>query len=125
MSRADAYYTKDPDGLEEFEAVIRRLKGHNWYHEISPVKLRPSLLVAHGVSLLQAFIFGRNLYQAAIDTSSDAMCALEGLESRFEACSDAVANAVYAGAFFELYFESQSNFREVPKTGQIDPLFRH
>lgn len=51
---------------------------------------------------LQAFIFGRNLYQAAVGTSSDAMRALEGLGSRLEAFSDAVANAVYAGALFEL-----------------------
>lgn len=124
-ARADFDYTSDPDGLEVFEGVIKGLKSHNWYQQNPAVKQGMSLLAAPGVSLLQAFIFGRNLYQAAVGTSSDAMRALEGLEARLEACSDAVANAVYAGAYFELYFGPQGNLRHIPKTGQIDPLFRH
>lgn len=124
-ARADFDYTGDADGLEQFEVVIKGLKSHNWYQQNPAVKQGLALLAHPGVSLLQAFIFGRNLYQAAVGTSSDAMRALEGLGSRLEACSDAVANAVYAGAFFELYFGRQGNLREILKTGQIDPLFRH
>jgi hypothetical protein len=124
-ARADFDYTGDEDGLEQFEAVIKGLKSCNWYQQNPAVKQGLSLLAQSGVSLLQAFIFGRNLYQAAVGTSSDAMRALEGLESRAEAWPDAVANAVYAGAYFELYFGPQGNLREVPKTGQIDLLFQH
>lgn len=124
-ARADFAYTGDPNGLEQFEAVIEGLKSHNWYKQNPAVKQGLSLLTRPGVSLLQAFIFGRNLYQAAVGTSSDAMRALEDLEFRVEACPHTVANAVYAGAYFELYFGPQGHLREVPKTGQLDPLFRH
>lgn len=122
---ADGTYVIDPKGPAEFEATIKGLRSRNWYLQNPAVRDGMALLAGGKATLLQAFIFGRNLYQAAVGTAADAMRTLEDLTPALGETPADLANAVYAGALFELYFDSEGSLRYVPKDDQIGPLLRH
>lgn len=122
---ADGSYVIDLSGPAEFEATIKGLRSHNWYLQNPAVRDGMILLAGGKATLLQAFIFGRNLYQAAVGTAADAMRTLEDLTPALGETPAGLANAVYAGALFELYFDSEGSLRYVPKDDQIGPLLRH
>lgn len=125
VALADGTYTIDPTGPAEFEATIKGLRSHNWYLQNPAVRDGMILLAGGKATLLQAFIFGRNLYQAAVGTAADAMRTLEDLTPALGETPADLANAVYAGALFELYFDGEGSLRYVPKDDQIGPLLRH
>lgn len=125
VALADGTYILDPTGPAEFEATIKSLRSHNWYLQNPAVRDGMILLAEGKATLLQAFIFGRNLYQAAVGTAADAMRTLEDLTPALGQTPAHLANAVYAGALFELYFDGEGTLRYIPKDGQIGPLLRH
>lgn len=122
---ADRAYVADREGFAEFDAAIKGLRSSNWYLQNPAVRDGMALLSEGRATLLQAFIFGRNLYQAAVGTAADAMRLLEDFSSRVAHCPPPLAVALYAGALFELYFDGEGSLRLVPKDGQIGPLLRH
>ncbi len=125
VALADGTYVIDPMGPAEFEATIKGLRSHNWYLQNPAVRDGMTLLAEGKATLLQAFIFGRNLYQAAVGTAADAMRTLEDLTPALGQTPAHLANAVYAGALFELYFDREGTLRYIPKDDQIGPLLRH
>ncbi len=122
---ADRTYVADREGPVDFDAAIKGLRSSNWYLQNPAVREGMALLSEGRATLLQAFIFGRNLYQAAVGTAADAMRLLEDFSSRVAHCPPPLAAAVYAGALFELYFDGEGSLRLVPKDGQIGPLLKH
>lgn len=122
---ADRAYVADPEGPAEFDAAIQRLRSSNWYLQNPAVRDGMVLLSEGRATLLQAFIFGRNLYQAAVGTAADAMRLVEDFSSRVAHYAPPLVAAVYAGALFEVYFDGEGALRYVPKDGQIGPLLRH
>lgn len=122
---ADQVYVADQEGPAEIDAAIKGLRSSNWYLQNPAVRDGMAALSEGRATLLQAFIFGRNLYQAAVGTAADAMRLLEDFSSRIAPCPTSLAVAVYAGALFELYFDGEGSLRLVPKDGQISSLLRH
>ena len=122
---ADRAYVADREGPAEFGAAIQGLRSNNWYLQNPAIRDGMALLSEGQATLLQAFIFGRNIYQAAVGTAADAMRLLEDFSSRGAHCPPPLIAAVYAGALFELYFDGEGALRLVPKDGQIGPLLRH
>lgn len=125
VALADGDYVLDPNGPTAFDATIKGLRSNNWYLQNPAIRDGVMLLGEGKATLLQAFVFGRNLYQAAVGTAADAMRLLEDFTNRSSEFPAPLAAAVYAGALFELYFDKLGELRIVPKDGQIGPLFRH
>lgn len=121
--RADRTYLGDAAGAPEMESVIRDLKSLNWYTQNPAVERGMQLLAAGPTSLRQAFIFGRNIYQAACGSANEAIGVLYNLVSELEPVQVDTANAFYAGALCEAYFDNQGQVRARPKAGRISELF--
>lgn len=120
---ADRTYLGDAAGAPEMESVIRDLKSLNWYTQNPAVERGMKLLAAGSVSLRQAFIFGRNIYQAACGSANEAIGVLYNLASELAPVQVDTANAFYAGALCEAYFDKQGQVRARPKAGRISDLF--
>lgn len=121
--RADQAYQGDAAGASEMESVIRDLKSLNWYTQNPAVDRGMKLLAAGGTTLQQAFIFGRNVYQAACGSANEAIGVLYNLVSELTPVQVDTANAFYAGALCEAYFDKQGQVRARPKAGRISELF--
>jgi len=120
---ADRLYTRDPAGPRAMDQVITRLKSQNWHTQNPAATDGLGLLRAGSSSLLQAFIYGRNIYQAACGSASTPISILEHLSDGLAHVSDNLAIAVYAGALFEAYFNKDGDVRSRPKGEQITALF--
>lgn len=120
---ADRLYTSDPAALPAMDDVIRRLKSSDWYTQNPAAEEGLELLRGGVPSLLQAFIYGRNIYQAASGSAGTPFSILEDMPSEFADISDDLANAVYAGALFEVYFSKDGAVRPRPKSKVITGLF--
>lgn len=120
---ADRIYRGDPRGPRAFEDVIQRLRSQNWYTQNAATTDGIEALSKGGPTLLQAFIFGRNLWQAAAGAASTPIESLTGFERVFGAVPDAYAQVVYAGVLIEAYFDKEGRVRPRPKGRDFRPLF--
>jgi hypothetical protein len=122
---ADATYVTDPDGPPAMDEAIKKLRSHNWYSQNPAVRAGLEILRAGRATLLQSFVFGRNLYQAAVGSSIEATNLIENLAARLSMVDAGQSAALYGGALFELYFDSRGDLRKQPKSSLVDSLLRH
>jgi predicted nucleic acid-binding protein len=122
---ADRTYVSDPSGPALLDDAIQRLKTINWYIQNPAAEAGVALLNHAQGTLMQAFIFGRNIYQAACGSAIVPGRILADLTRELSAASDDMLGVVYAGAVFEAYFDGNGAIRERPKGDQIANLFRH
>jgi hypothetical protein len=120
---ADRTYLGDPLGDPNMEKVIADLKSSSWYTQ-NPAAERGMKLLRDGlVSLKQAFIFGRNIYQAACGSANEPIGILSNLATELEEIPVDRAVIFYAGALCEAYFDKQGQPRRRPKAAKIADLF--
>lgn len=122
---ADRTYSSDPNGSPLLDDAIGRLKTINWYIQNPAAEEGIQLLSSAQGTLLQAFVFGRNIYQAACGSAIVPSRILADLTRELSAAPKEVLGAVYAGAVFEAYFDGDGALRERPKSDQIASLFRY
>lgn len=109
--------------------IIKNLKIQNWYTSQNPAI---DLLSTQQLNELEEnqnnqdilFVLGRNIYQAACGNAIKAVEYLKSLENTFARYSDFVAKHLFAGMFYEVYFDSSNNIREKCKTDCIHYLFQ-
>ena len=120
---ADRLYVRDANGSTEMDAVISKLKTSNWYSQNPATTQGLALLIAESGSSKQTFVFGRNVYQAACGSAGTAIGVLEHLADELAPLPERLANIMYAGILFEIYFNKDSEIRDKPKAGQISYAF--
>lgn len=118
--RDGAYELKDESEIDE---VIRALKSHNWYSQNPAItKIKP--LRHQPFAAAEWFVLGRNIYQAACGSALKAVEFMRNLDIELGRHESEAANHLLAGMLFEVYFNSEGQFRPRPKAGQIDAPFR-
>lgn len=118
---ADADF--QPTSGDKAREIIGGLRSHNWYKQnLAITKInRPNLSTFTKDDL---FVLGRNIYQAACGSSSDAVTYLDNLQDRLSSLGERTFFHVLNGILFEIYFDSSGYFRNSPKTQMIDDVFR-
>lgn len=120
IALADKYFTlfdKDDNLIK----IISNLKVHNWYTSQNPAM---ELLFEQDLNKLEEstenadklFVLGRNIYQAACGNAEKPLEFLKNLNIHFSKYSDFVINHIYNGMLYEIYFDSNNDIREKPKT---------
>ena len=118
---ADADF--QPTSGDKAREIIGGLRSHNWYKQNPAITKinRPNLSTFTKDDL---FVLGRNIYQAACGSSSDAVTYLDNLQDRLSSLGERTFFHVLNGILFEIYFDSSGYFRNSPKTQMIDDVFR-
>lgn len=112
-----------PTSCDVARDIIGALRSHNWYKQNPAIKK----IVQHNLDQFtkdDLFVLGRNIYQSACGTASEAMSYLDNLQDRLSSLNDSVSFHVLNGILFEIYFDSTGNVRSTPKSDMIDPVFR-
>lgn len=117
---ADADY--QPTSCDEARDIINGLRNHDWY------KQNPAMNKISGPNLDKftkddLFVLGRNIYQAACGTASNAMRYLEKLQDRLTSLDNKISYHILNGILFEIYFDSRGRLRNMPKSSMIDSVF--
>ncbi len=105
------YKVEDDSGINE---IIRALKSMNWYLQ-NPAITRIQNILKDDFPSSAWFVLGRNIYQAACGNSLKAIDFIDRLESMFSQFPDQTAKHLLAGMLFEVYFDSNGQFRATSK----------
>lgn len=70
------------------------------------------------------FVLGRDIYQAACGSSSNAVAFMDNLQDMLSPLGESIFFHVLNGILFEIYFDSRGYFRDSPKAQMIDAVFR-
>lgn len=114
---ADASY--QVDAPSNINLIIDDLKSHNWYTQ-NPAIQKIFTIRDEQFPPSSWFVLGRNIYQAACGNSQKAMEFLNNLESRLALFPEDTARHMLAGMLFEIYFDSNGQFREALKFGYAE-----
>lgn len=107
--------------------IISNLKIHNWYIQNPAIEL----LLKQNLNILQEnqtnndklFVIGRNIYQSACGGAKLSIDIINNLKQYFTKYSDYIITNIYSGILYEIYFDSNNNFREDTKSKFIDQIF--
>ncbi len=107
--------------------IISNLKIHNWYIQNPAIEL----LLEQDLNILEEnqdnndklFVIGRNIYQSACGDANLSIDLINNLKQYFTKYSDYVINNIYSGIIYEIFFDSNNNFRENTKSRFIDNIF--
>lgn len=94
----------------QISETIQNLKTCNW-HKQNPAMSSLRKLKWEGVSSDQAFVLGRNIYQAACGASNAAVQFVSELRGRLATIPNDQASDLVNGMFFEVYFDKEGQFR--------------
>jgi hypothetical protein len=103
--------------------AIEGLKTLNWYKQndtldaLSPGQIQSS-------SADEAFILGRNIYQAACGGANSARLFLGDFASKTAQLSEPQRKAILDGMLYEVFFDSDGQHRERAKLESFDELFK-
>lgn len=111
--RDGAYEAEAPGDLN---AVISALGSHNWYVQ-NPAIEKLKALRDKDFPPTAWFVLGRNIYQAACGNAQKAMDFMVNLDIQLKRFPADVASYLLAGMVFEIYFDSQGELRNTPKSG--------
>ena len=107
------------DAPAEINEIIRSLKSHNWYTQNTAIErirsIRDQLFAPSSW-----FVLGRNIYQAACGNSQKAMEFMATLDSKLLRFPKQTAQHLLAGMLFEIYFDSNGEFRSMLKFSYAD-----
>lgn len=111
-------------GKEPIYEIIRQLKTNNW-HRQNPAIEKLSEIDLTVLSNDQAFILGRNIYQCACGNVNNAVYFIGNLRQRLSSFPSNKAQCVLAGIFYEIYFNSEGDFRGLRIKGKrISDVFK-
>lgn len=116
--RDSLYATREDRPIDQ---IIADLRSHNWYTQNPAIRRIRDLNGRYPWS--SWFVLGRNVYQAAHGNASEARKYIENLDWYLEQFRDNPANAILGGMAYEIYFDSNGQFRGRPKVGNIDSIF--
>lgn len=94
--------------------LIGALKSHDWYKQ-NPAIEKISHTDFCSTDKNTLFILGRNIYQVACGTSSSALEYVKNLEINLNKLNAEISFHILNGMLFEIYFNSSSKFRDMPK----------
>jgi hypothetical protein len=104
--------------------IIKQLKTNNW-HKQNPAIDKLSTINLDTLSNDQSFVLGRNIYQCACGNVNNAVYFVENLRRSLSRFPDDVAQCVLAGIFYEIYFNSEGEFRKNNIKGKhLDNVFK-
>ncbi|WP_076415588.1 PIN-like domain-containing protein [Shewanella sp. UCD-KL12] len=109
------------DAPSEINNIIRDLMSHNWYSQ-NPAIYKISTLRDQQLSPSSCFVLGRNIYQAACGNSQKAMEYIASLHRRLAIFPQETAQHILSGMLYEVYFDSNSEFRNKAKFDYADKL---
>jgi len=111
-------------GKEPIYEIIRQLKTYNW-HKQNPAIEKLSKIDLTVLSNDKAFILGRNIYQCACGNVNNAVNFIENLRQSLSIFPANKAQCVLAGIFYEIYFNSEGDFRGLRIKGKcISDVFK-
>lgn len=112
-----------PTSGDKAREIIGGLRSRDWYKQNPAIKEinQPNLSTFKKDDL---FVLGRNIYQAACGSSSDAVAYMDNLLDRLSSLGESIFFHVLNGILFEIYFDSGGYFRNSPKAQMIDAVFR-
>jgi len=90
--------------------IVKDLKSYNWYTQ-SPAIEKLISLDWDKVSSDDAFVLGRNIYQCACGSENRASEILSNIRKEFASIPIERAIDLINGMFFEVYFDSEGEFR--------------
>jgi len=103
--------------------VIEGLKSLNWYKQNDALDALSQEQI-QSCSADEAFILGRNIYQAACGGANSARLFLEGFADKTDQLSEPQRKAILDGMLYEVFFDSDGQHREKPKLGCFDEIFK-
>lgn len=98
------------NGKEPIFDIIRQLKTNDWNKQ-NPALEKLSAIDLTVIANDQAFILGRNIYQCACGNVNNAVYFIEDLRRRLSIFPFSTAQCVLSGIFYEIYFNSEGDFR--------------
>ncbi|OEF79993.1 hypothetical protein OA5_13255 [Vibrio cyclitrophicus 1F111] len=99
------------DAPSEINDIIRDLKSYNWYTQ-NPTFSKISSMAKESLDPSSCFVLGRNIYQAACGNSQKASEYMVSLRRKLSIFPIEIANHILAGMVFEIYFDSNCQYRE-------------
>jgi predicted nucleic acid-binding protein len=102
------------DAPSDINAIIQALKSYNWYTQ-NPAITSIRAIRQEDFTPSSWFVLGRNIYQAACGNSQKAMEFMAALETQLAQFPNTTAQHVLAGMLFEIYFDSEGQFRKKAK----------
>lgn len=117
----DAYFTCS--AADKCHNVIRELKSHDWYRQ-NPAISRLSCLDLSEFDKNTLFVLGRNIYQSACGGSNIAAIYVQNISSRLAEYRARISFHIVNGMLFEVYFDSNGNFRSQAKYGMFNELMQ-
>jgi len=99
------------------------LKTLNWYKQNDALDAL-SLEQIQSCSTDEAFILGRNIYQAACGGANSATSFLADFKDKTVSLAAPQRKAILDGMLYEVFFDSEGQHREYPKLGSFEELFK-
>lgn len=120
-----AFADKDfaPGPTTYAERTINALKSYSWYSQNPAVQSLNTETVA-GLTLDEAFVIGRNIFQAAAGSSMSARDFLNDFGAKTIGWNEAKTKAILDGVLFEIYFDRTGAARKEIKSGPLEEVFR-
>lgn len=110
------------DNTNATHKVISGLKTHNWYAQNPAIdEITNSLLSTSDDDSL--FVLGRNIYQSACGDSGSAISYINDFHSKHASLDISKKQAILEGMLFEIFFNSQAEFRETFKSTMFNKVF--
>lgn len=102
--------------------IIDSIKSHNWYVQNPAIdRLNAQLISAADYDSL--FVLGRNIYQAACGNAGSALNYISNFRSKLSSVNIEKKLCVLEGMLFEIFFNSQGDFRDSFKTTMFNAVF--
>jgi hypothetical protein len=118
--RDSAYELDESDPVD---VAIKALKSHNWYIQ-NPAVLSIKTFRDARVEPHKWFILGRNVYQAACGNAQKALEFMKNLDIELIRFPQQPANHLLSGMLYEIYFNSNGEFRRTPKAAHIEEIMK-
>jgi Caspase domain len=112
-----------PRSLTSVGVAIDGLKTYNWYKQNDALDAL-SMEQIQSSSTDEAFILGRNIYQAACGGANSARAFLADFTDKTAALAEPHRKAILDGMLYEVFFDSEGQHREHPKLESFDNLFK-
>ena len=117
----DVSYQADTSSV--INSIIHALKSHNWYKQNPAISMISKLADEH-LDPSSSFVLGRNIYQAACGNSQKATEYMTSLSKKLDIFPIETANHILAGMAFEIYFDSNAQYREKFKFSYASNILR-
>lgn len=118
--RDSAYELDESDSID---AAIKALKSHNWYVQNPAVQNIKKFRDA-GMEPRKWFVLGRNIYQAACGNAQKALEFMKNLDIELARFPQQTAIHLLSGMLYEIYFNSDGEFRRTPKAAHIEEIMK-